>query len=101
MTAASNIQGTGAQNLASAMRNGRIAVSGIALGPYFASRARTSSLVRSRERLSSPLTCGAFAGMDGLEMGGGIVAQGPSNRDIYRSRYFAESGDAVLFTWVH
>ena len=44
--AASSIQGTGAQNFASALRKGCIAVSGTALGPNFSSRRRASSLVR-------------------------------------------------------
>src|SRR5580658_3929551 len=92
MTAASNIQGTGAQNLARAMRNGRIAVSGIALGPYLASSVRTSPLVRPFDGLSSTLTCAAFVGMDGLVMVGGIVSQGPSNRDIYRLILFCGAG---------
>jgi len=55
MIAASNIHGTGAQNLASAIRHGRNVVSRIALGPYCASRALASSLVRPGARLSSPL----------------------------------------------
>jgi hypothetical protein len=42
--AASSIQGTGAQNLPIALRKGCSAVSGIALGPTFASRWRASSL---------------------------------------------------------
>jgi hypothetical protein len=39
MIGASSIHGTGARNLASTIRHGRVAVSGIALEPYFASRA--------------------------------------------------------------
>src|ERR1700685_4461161 len=57
MIAASSIQGTGAQNLASAIRHGRSVVSGIALGPYFASRALASSLVRPGTRLSLSPGC--------------------------------------------
>jgi prepilin-type processing-associated H-X9-DG protein len=44
--AASSIQGTGAQNLASARRKGCTAVSGTAFGPNCSSRRRASSLVR-------------------------------------------------------
>src|SRR5580704_5226232 len=44
--AASSIHGTGAQNLASALRSGCRAVSGIAFGPDFSSRLRASSLVK-------------------------------------------------------
>ena len=47
--AASSIHGTGAQNFSSAMRNGCTLVSGIALGPNFASRRRASSLVKPPE----------------------------------------------------
>jgi len=47
--AASSIQGTGAQNLASALRRGCRAVSGIAFGPDFSNRLRASSLVRPAE----------------------------------------------------
>jgi hypothetical protein len=60
--AASSIQGTGAQNLASAIRHGRSVVSGIALGPYFASRALASSLVRPGARLSLSPGCPASVG---------------------------------------
>jgi ABC-type sugar transport system ATPase subunit len=49
--------GTGAQNLANAMRHGCIAVSGIAFEPYFASSARDSSLVRPYARSPSSLSC--------------------------------------------
>src|ERR1700683_1058462 len=62
MTAASSIQGTGAQNLASAIRQCRSFVSGIALGPYFASRALTSSLVRPGARLSLSPGCPVSVG---------------------------------------
>ena len=41
---ASSIQGTGAQNFPNALRNGWIAVSGIALGPILVNRRRASSL---------------------------------------------------------
>ena len=41
--AASSIQGTGAQNFSSAMRNGCTLVSGIALGPNFSSRVCASA----------------------------------------------------------
>src|ERR1700733_11041770 len=44
--AASSIQGTGAQNLFSAIRNGRRDVSGTAFGPNCSSRRRASSFVR-------------------------------------------------------
>src|ERR1039458_9893257 len=47
--AASSIQGTGAQNLASALRSGCRAVSGIAFGPDFSNRLRASPLVRPVE----------------------------------------------------
>ena len=47
--AASSIQGTGSQNLVSAMRNGCRVVSGTAFGPDFSSRLRASSLVRPVE----------------------------------------------------
>src|ERR1700684_1048097 len=43
--AASSIHGTGAQNFSSAMRSGCTLVSGIALGPNFASWRRAASLV--------------------------------------------------------
>ena len=43
---ASSIQGTGAQNLSSAMRHGCSVVSGMALAPKRASRSRASRLVR-------------------------------------------------------
>jgi hypothetical protein len=45
-TAASSIQGTGAQNFSSAMRNGCALVSGVALAPNFASRRYASSPVK-------------------------------------------------------
>ncbi len=48
--AASSIQGTGAQSLVSARRNGCRAVSGTAFGPNCSSRRRASSLVRPVER---------------------------------------------------
>src|SRR5580658_2240071 len=92
MTAASSIHGTGAQNLASAMRSGRIAVSGIAFGPYLVSFVRACSLVRPLDGLSSTLTCAAFVGMDGLAIVGGIVSQGLSNRDIYKCKLILPSG---------
>ena len=46
MIAASSIHGTGAQNLANAMRHGAVSVSGMAFGPDFSSRALASALVR-------------------------------------------------------
>ena len=53
--AASSIQGTGAQSLASALRNGCTAVSVTAFGPNCFSRRRASSLVRPfGEPLASP-----------------------------------------------
>ncbi len=65
--AASSIQGTGAQNFSIAMRKGCTLVSGIALGPKFASRPRASSLVR-------PPDCGptsaTFAGLIGTALPG-------------------------------
>ena len=68
---ASSIQGTGAQNLPIALRKGCSAVSGIALGPTFASRWRASSL-------DKPLGDGIaavddFAGVESAE-GEDIVA---------------------------
>src|ERR1700689_3607770 len=92
MTAASSIHGAGAQNLARAMRSGRIAVSGIAFGPYLVSFVRASSLVRPLDGLSSTLTCAAFVGMDGLAVVGGIVSQTLSNRDIYKRKLILPSG---------
>ena len=54
--AASSIHGTGAQNFSSAMRNGCSAVSGIALGPNFASRrALPRSSSRSEDHPLRPL----------------------------------------------
>ena len=71
--AASSIHGTGAQNFSSAIRNGRSAVSGIALGPNFSSRRRASSLVRP---FCSPSFAAAvdLAGRDLASRGGAIVA---------------------------
>jgi hypothetical protein len=51
MIAASSIHGTEAQNLVKALRNGCMAVSGIAFEPDFCNRVRASSLVR-------PVECG-------------------------------------------
>ena len=55
--AASSIHGTGAQNFASTLRNGRGVVSGMALEPSVCRRRRASSLVRP---LCRP--CTALAG---------------------------------------
>src|ERR1700729_1434041 len=51
--AASSIHGTGAQNLSKAMRIGCVLVSGIALGPDFASRRRASSVVKPPFEMTS------------------------------------------------
>src|SRR6202034_2729465 len=66
MIAASSIHGTGAQNLDSAIRQGRIAVSGRAFGPNFASSACASPLVRPQANLSSGLTSTFFAATVGF-----------------------------------
>ena len=50
MIAASSIHGTGAQNLAIAIRHGRMPLSGIAFVPCAANNARASSLVRPDDR---------------------------------------------------
>ena len=64
--AASSIQGTGAQNFASALRKGCIAVSGTALGPNFSSRRRASSLVRPvKSGASLTEACGGLAASPG------------------------------------
>jgi hypothetical protein len=70
MIAASNIHGTGAQNLANAKRHGWIAVSGIAFGPYFASNVLASSLVNPCDRLPSPLFCDGVVLLDALAAAG-------------------------------
>ena len=81
MIAASSIHGTGAQNLASAIRHGCIAVSGIAFGPYFASRARASSLVRPHDTLSLLLPRAGSARIVGWA-GMAVVSPELSNHDI-------------------
>ena len=63
--AASSIHGTGAQNFSSAMRNGCALVSGIALGPDFASRRRASSLVKPPFEVTSGALAMAAPLVDG------------------------------------
>ena len=70
--AASSIQGTGAQNFSSAMRNGCTLVSGIALGPNFSSRRRASSLARPFGD-SSFAGAADFSGKAFAEGGGAVV----------------------------
>jgi hypothetical protein len=71
MIAASSIQGTGAQNFPIALRKGCSVVSGIALGPTFASRWRASSLDKPLRAGSA--AAGVVAGVESSE-GGEIVA---------------------------
>ena len=58
---ASSIHGTGTQKLARSMRDGYMAVSGIAFGLHFASRARPASLARPRDKQSSPALWTVFS----------------------------------------
>jgi hypothetical protein len=65
MIAASSIQGTGAQNFPIALRKGWSVVSGIALGPTFASRWRASSL--DRPFCEGLVAVGSLAGLESAE----------------------------------
>ena len=63
--AASNSQGTGAQNLANPSRSGCADVSGIALGPSLSKRLRASSLLSpSAETLGTVVVGGVGSSLD-------------------------------------
>jgi hypothetical protein len=64
-----------------------IAVSGIALGPYFASRARAWPLVRPRDSSSSTLACAAVAMEVESAVPEGMVSPRLSNRVIYTAAF--------------
>jgi hypothetical protein len=77
--AASSIHGTGAQNFSSAMRNGCTLVSGIALGPNFASWRRAASLVSPPfETVSGALVVAAAVGETGVRASVCLERSAPS-----------------------
>jgi hypothetical protein len=94
-TAASSIQGTGAQNFSSAMRNGCALVSGVALAPNFASRRYASSPVKPFGRSSFAAGAADLASQTFASRAGAVVTMIYQRSSSYSQERDRPPGDAL------